>query len=124
MLSLATRCDLKPRDIVSARPEGLVLEGGDGGEIMLANGSWSPIAKACSNDLREHLAQQGRGLMQGRLFTAEKRSDVGVCLKERTLRGIFSDAFRHAGTPLPAGVIIALCDRTHHYRKRREDSRG
>lgn len=143
MLSLAMRCDLKPRDIVSARPEGLVLEG-DGGEIMLANGSWSPITKACSNDLREHLAQQGHGLMPGRLFTAEKRSNVGVCLKERTLRGIFSDAFRHAGMPLPAGeyatgsacvelaveegepigVIIALCDRTHHYRKRREDNRG
>lgn len=143
MLSLAIRCDLKSRDIVSAKSEGLILEK-NGGEIMLANGSWSPITKACSNDLCEYLAQQDYDLMSERLFTAEKRSNIGICLKERTLRGIFSDAFRHAGMPLPAGeyatgsacvelaveegepigVIIALCDRTYHYRKHREGSKG
>lgn len=143
MLSLAIRCDLKSRDIVAATAEGLLLDGG-AGEIRLANGTWAPLTRACALDLRTHLAKQGmyKGMYaapKARLFTAERRHNVGICLKPRTLRGVFSDAFRHAGMPLPAGeyatgsaavglailerepldVVVSLCDRSYHYRKKR-----
>lgn len=79
MLSLAVRCDLRPRDILGATLEGLFL-GGCSGEIRLADGSWMPLTRACAVDLREHVGEGGAGAAEGgRLFTATRKINTGHC---------------------------------------------
>ena len=138
MLSLLLRCDLRPRDVLAATVDGLLLLDGSG-EVRLADGSWLPLTRSCASDLRRYVDDEGlEAVSRSRLFTARKKGNAGVSLNPRTLRGIVSGCFARSGTALPAGeyatgsaalqlaiaehepldVVVALCDRSYHYRRR------
>lgn len=141
ILSLIIRCDLKPRDIVSATTGGVLLVGRSG-EIRLSNGAWMPLTRACAADLSSYMDKRsvsGEEQAEGLLFTAETRENRGISLADRTLRRIVRVAFERAGMPRSAGeycagsaavdlaiaegepseVIVSLCDRTYPYRNPR-----
>lgn len=143
MVSLAVRCDLKPREILSLRACETLLYG-DSGEVRLADGMWMPLTAACACDIEEHVERRCAEAPCGLLFAAMSREMRGVSLSPRTLRGILSRAFRDAGVDdnggylwhgsaalglaiaegEPADVIVALSDRSFRYRQAAKSKRA